>query len=397
MAQCGYTRKVPAGNSHRRHRALVLAAIATAAVLAWLCLDVRFNYGGNWTALFCTGSVQRVPAELAAGTYRFAHPYGYDGQFYRYVAHDPLFRKGFASYIDDARLRSRRILVPALAWLLAAGRPGWIDLAFVAVLLGSIFAGVFWSCRYAAARGAREEWGLLFLALPATLTSMDRMLVDATLAALFAGFLVAAEERRWRALYLLCLAACLTRETGFLMVAACVLYRLTERRIGDAVRFATAGIPALAWYGFVAAHTGPSYASGIVTYPLWGQLRRLFTVRVIHDPVVGEVVKVMDALAVCGLLACFTLAAMWALKRRPGPVEIGVLLFLCLGMVLGSPGHMLEAFGYGRPVSPLLLYVMLEAAARGAWAALAAPLPLTMSVGMFFVSPLYRILQGVVR
>ena len=47
---------------------LVYAAGATLAVLAWQATTVHFNYGGNWTGLFCTGDYFPAPPELAAGT-----------------------------------------------------------------------------------------------------------------------------------------------------------------------------------------------------------------------------------------------------------------------------------------------------------------------------------------
>ena len=363
--------------------------------LLWQGATVRYNYGGNWTALFCTGGMQSVPPALAAGAYRSQNPQGYDGQFYRYMAHDPLFLKGYAGTIDDARLRYRRPLVPMLAWALAAGQPEWIDFTFIAVVLLSIAMGAYWSSRYAALHGRHPAWGLIFLLTPATLTSMDRMLVDATLTALFAGFLVAAEQGSQRRLFFLCMLACLTRETGFLMAGACALYWLMHRRYRAAAGFAAATVPALAWYGFVALNTAPSQASGIVTYPLLGILRRLFTLRSYADAMLGTTLQVIDALAVLGLLASFALAGYWCWRRKFGPVEICACLFLGLGLVLGSPNHMIEAVGYGRPISPLLLFVLLQAIRTGMWYAIAPPMLVTLSVGVFFVSPLIRILQRV--
>ena len=80
------------------------------AVLGWQALTVHANYGGNWTGLFRTGGAMRAPERLAASTFRNRDPQGYDGQFYRYLAHDPFLQQGTAAYFDDALLRSRRIL-----------------------------------------------------------------------------------------------------------------------------------------------------------------------------------------------------------------------------------------------------------------------------------------------
>ena len=115
-----------------RARCFAVAAAGTALVLLWLALTVRYNYGGNWTGLFCTGANQRVPADLLAEKlYTFPASSGYDGQFYHYIAHDPLGRTQLPNYIDAPQLRYRRILVPALAYLIAVGQGRFIDAAYL--------------------------------------------------------------------------------------------------------------------------------------------------------------------------------------------------------------------------------------------------------------------------
>src|SRR2546422_8551934 len=106
---------------------LAWALLAVALLTLWQFLTVHYNRHDNWTALFCTGAKAQVPPQLAPATYRFANSVGYDGQMYRYVAHDPLARLGLKEYIDAPRLRYRRILIPALAFALAAGRQELVD------------------------------------------------------------------------------------------------------------------------------------------------------------------------------------------------------------------------------------------------------------------------------
>src|ERR1019366_4727173 len=81
-------------------------------------------------------------------------------QYYRFLAHDPFLRHGTATDLDTPIDRSRRILVPLLAWALAGSQQGAIDGAY----------------------------GLVFLAVPATIVGVDTMTVDITLAALTACF-----------------------------------------------------------------------------------------------------------------------------------------------------------------------------------------------------------------
>jgi hypothetical protein len=129
-----------------------------------------------------------VPDRLAAFTYRDPSPHGYDGQFYRFIAHDPFLRQGTPAYLDGPVSRSYRILVPLLAWILAGGRQGLIDGAFVLVIAASVFGGVYWLACAMVRLGRNAAWGLLFLALPGTIVSVDRMTVDVALAALTACF-----------------------------------------------------------------------------------------------------------------------------------------------------------------------------------------------------------------
>ena len=122
------------------------AAVATAVLLAWQAFIVFFGFGGAWTALFMTGDSgpAAVPPALVSTGYVFKHNTGFDGQYYRYVAHDPLFRHGLNAYMDLAPLRYQRILVPGLAWLLAGGRPQLIDASYIAVIFGFVWLGAWW-------------------------------------------------------------------------------------------------------------------------------------------------------------------------------------------------------------------------------------------------------------
>jgi hypothetical protein len=55
---------------------------------------------------------------------------------------------------------------------------------------------------------------------------------------------------------------------------------------------------------------------------------------------------------------------------------------------------MIEAFGFGRPVSPLLLWVMIEAVSRKKWIALAPPLLVSLSVSVAFARPFLTVMQS---
>ena len=374
----------------------LLAAVSAAVfVLLWQSLTVHYNYSGNWTALFHTGDTYAVPPGLIPGTYIFAETDGYDGMWYRYIAHDPLFRQGLAEFIDVAGIRYRRILVPALAHLLGAGRPEWIDGAYIAVVWVFVALGVYWCSRYFHLHGCGPAWGLLFLLAPGTLTSIDRMVVDGPLTALFAGFLYCVETSSWKKAYLIALLAFLTRETGILLIAGLVLHLVLEKQYRRAILSSTAALPALAWYAFVWRHAKPGALPDVFAWPLVGIVRRMFTVREFAGPVWKELIfQTVDLLAVLGLLLSIILALWWISKQPLNPAGITVGLFCVLGLVLGSPYYLREAYGFARAVSPLLLFVLLAGVLKRAWPALLAPLSMTLSVGLFFVTPAWRILMA---
>jgi hypothetical protein len=64
-----------------KHGPLAAALLCSALALSWQFLAVHFNYGGNWTVLFCHGSQHPLPPGLAGEhIYVFPNSGGYDGQ-----------------------------------------------------------------------------------------------------------------------------------------------------------------------------------------------------------------------------------------------------------------------------------------------------------------------------
>ena len=162
---------VPVGR--RPGRRWLWAAVGVLLVLGWQAATVHVNYDDNWTGLFRVGHAARLPDRLAQSTLRNTNPAGYDGQFYRLVAHDPFLRSGTAAYLDAPLLRSQRILVPALAWMVALGRDNLVDGAYVLVVAAFLFGGVFWLSSLALAEGRHAALGLLFLIVPASVIAVD--------------------------------------------------------------------------------------------------------------------------------------------------------------------------------------------------------------------------------
>ncbi len=376
---------------------LWLALLSALAILAWQEFVIHYQYGGLQSGLFCTGAKFMVPPPLQPGTYLVPDSYGYDGQFYRYVAHDPFFRRGFATYMDDARHRYGRILLPLIAWTLSAGQDRWIDRAYQFTVVAFCALGVYWTCAWLSLAGAAPLWGAAaFLLLPATLTSIDRLLIDGPLCALFAGSLYYIRTGRWKAVYVIAVLAPLVRDTGILILAGLMAAALLERRWRHIGEFATAAIPALLWTRFVRERTSPSTALSIIEKPVTGLFRALLHVR--HDYATLSkslyvVAQTIDFLALTGYILCLALAAKFLWDHRKqwrDPVHLTVAAFLLLGLALGNPTHLQSAYGYARPLSPLILWVALIALASRKWLALIPPVMVTAGVAMYVASSTLR-------
>ncbi len=88
---------------------------------------------------------------------------GYDGQFYFFIAQDPLLRTPAIAPTLDNSLRYRRILYPLLAWVLSLGQRAWLPYVLVAINVLAATAAVA-ACAVAAARSRRSPWLALLVA-----------------------------------------------------------------------------------------------------------------------------------------------------------------------------------------------------------------------------------------
>jgi hypothetical protein len=108
-----------------------VAAVVLLFYGAWLAVQVPRSHDGRDFILLERTVAQR---HVAGSVIRVGPPYlnefGYDGQFYYYIAFDPVHAR---FYIDDPSYRYTRILYPIMARLLAFGRPALIPYTLIAV------------------------------------------------------------------------------------------------------------------------------------------------------------------------------------------------------------------------------------------------------------------------
>jgi hypothetical protein len=343
-------------------RPAILALAAVLGIWLWQLATVHFNYGGNWTALFNTAPNWPRPAFLASEDVYIFPPgsLGYDGQMYHFIAHDPWIQRGTVAALDDPALRYRRILAPALAWAVALGRDSAIHPAYLAVILGFVFLGVFWFARAMVIQGRHPAWGLMFVLMPATLVSIDRLTVDVGLAALTVGF-VLYYENRWKVLPILVCAA-LTRETGLLLTAGYAVFLLSRRRFADMLWAGASTLPAILWYVYVSGHTPPEPPDRFSSLiPLAGWIERVVHPEAYLLPRWQAFAAVeLDYVALAGIALMLGHAAWLAWSRRWNARAAAIYVFAAAVVFIGSRSVWQDAFSYGRVVTPLMILLAAE-------------------------------------
>jgi hypothetical protein len=348
-----------------RGRAALLALFAVLAAWTWMTLTVHYNFGGNWSALFCIRPGMPVPEFLKSeNLYTARSTEGYDGQVYHLIAHDPWMRKGSADAIADAPFRYQRIFIPALAWMLAFGQDQWIHASYFAVILVCVFAGVYWSARFAECLGRSPTWGLVFLLAPAAIVSIDRLTVDIALAAFAVGFALYASESsdlfNWKIAVIL-VGAALTRETALPIIAGYAIYLASRKRFAHAVLGAATAVPAIAWYLWL-SRLGRSSATDYVHWiPFAG-----FAERILHpahyalSPFKNSIAMTLDYLALAGIALAFVYAIRFAASRRWDSVSAAVYALAIAAALIGSRSVWEEAYAFARVLTPLLLLVAFQ-------------------------------------
>jgi len=340
--------------------AAALLCCALGAAFQWL--TVHANYGGNRTALFCHGSEFPLPAGLAfEHIYVFPHSGGYDGQSYHYIAHDPLDHSDVGAAVPDPSLRYPRILLPAMAYLLAFGRSEWVDPAFIACNLFFLALGAYWLAILLDRARIHPLFAALYVVVPVAIISLDRMLVDLALTSLALGFAVYLQPERPAKLYVILAAAALCRESGFILFAAHAVHLATKRRYRQIALFSTALIPAVAWIFWVRTQVPGGSALGPQSLiPFWGIIQAILHPRSypFSAPVV-VVIHLLYALQFAGILLSLALPFFDLRRLAADPIRTACLLWACFGILL-PPGVYDDPISAPRILAPLLIFQFLQ-------------------------------------
>lgn len=319
-----------------RSSPVVVAVTVFALYAGWLSL-AHYHLGHRMTDFAFIGQqfVDRSSTSPAIEADR-AHiqsEWGYDGQFFLYIAQDP---SGAPPYIDDASYRYGRIVYPMLARGLALGRQDVIPFMLVginvlAVAVGALALGVVLR------RHGASPWYAMFFALyPGIFVAVLRDLSEA-LAYALAACAVLLFDRGGRAALVgscaLFAVAALTRETTVVFALACaLLLLLRDRSVRRGLPFAVGAILPYVLYRSVfldrwLGHAGVPAALRPSLIPFGGIAH--------YWPWTGDVLDQAYALVFPGAF-CLALA-IWALLRRRDDLGLWALAGNALALVVLVP------------------------------------------------------------
>jgi hypothetical protein len=405
MSYCQMLRSGKTDAADRPVVSMAWAVLTLTLALSWQFLTVHYNRGGNWTALFLTGEKSAIPPDLAPQTYKFPGR-GFDGEMYRYVAHDLFRNQGYVKYVDGPAQRYHRILVPALAYVLVGGHQPWIDASYIAVIALFVLLGAYWLSRWAVLVQLHPAWALAFLLVPATLISIDRMTVDIALAAFTVAAAFYWRAGAWWKLFVVLALGCLARETAALLVSGFCLAELLNRRWGRVVLWASSALPALAWYLFIRQRFPERTHFGV---PRWVANRvdlEIFqTIYSPHhyplSPMLDMIARWGDALSLIAILLAAVLAILFVRARPLDPLALTAVLFAILIFLLTGNGYWNDVNGYARVLSPLLMLVALGSMARESgvrwWTGLIPIILIDLRLSMEFAGAAGGIIRGLMR
>jgi hypothetical protein len=209
---------------------------------------------------------------------------GYDGQFFYYLAWDPLLHayhadpKRFDGLYDTPPYRFGRIGYVWLTWLASLGDWHRFPKMMVWLDLAGIFVAAFALAVAARDAGANVLWGLVALFIPAFWQSLETTLPEPIAAGLLLlGFLFWSRGRWLRAAVLLAISL-LVRETGLALVAVLAVTMLLRKERWPAIAMTTVAVtPFALWHLYV----------GWILWPDWGWQGFFFKPELIGLPFVG--------------------------------------------------------------------------------------------------------------
>lgn len=252
--------------------------------------------------------------------------WGYDGQFYYYVARDPL---GAAAFLDNPTYRLRRILYPLLARALALGHVDAIPLAMLGINVGAVVAGTELLSRLLRRAGISGWYALGYGVAFGQVASVTHQLADPLGSAFLVAAIWAAHHRRLALAGVWFGLASLTRDSLALVPLGYIAGYVLQRQWRAAVSIAGLGVLPLAlWTLALEAMFQGAYDTGVTWTPIAEAIPLLGTLRTFRITP-SFVITVLCFLLPSWLVAVFAVQIAWREWRQrralPSPLWWGWL------------------------------------------------------------------------
>jgi len=338
-----------------RHASLALAIMLMVAVSSFFW---RVAYRGDISRVFHVGEQHAISkALLQNGVYVYRGEYGYDGRWFLPLAVDPLLTQpSSVAALDDPVYRSRRILLPALAFVLSGGRPVAAEYVLVAINVLA-FGALLWLIDALVGGSSAEQWGAV-VGISATGAWIALLLGTTELleSALLVWALVSYRRSRFFRVAVALALAMLCRETSVLVFVAFVITAVVNKQRALFAHLAWAWLPAAAWNVVVWARlhsTGSVLGARNLDWPLvglWHTLARQSS----RMSLLNEAYWILSLGVLIGVAAAFVWHAR-DIVHADLPVALAglgyVALFVCLGQ------SVLEYhIGFDRAFLPLFIF-----------------------------------------
>ena len=285
---------------------------------------------------------------------------GYDGQWFFYLAHDPLLLTPEPeTFLDLPAYRYARIVYPALAWALALGQPAAIPWSLLAVNLLAVLAGTLAALDIVRQLRANRWLAVGYAFSPPVLIGVSASLAEPTaLALVAAGLALALRGRHWASGLMLMLAV-LAREPSILVPLGFGLYLLARWNWRQATAYLLPlGVPVL-WHLSILLRLGTLPSAQSPTnfgVPFGGAYYRLGLLLGWHAPMLGEPLPTVniwpEVVIILTSAAIILIGLTKVLERRDA---FAWILWLQAALALGTgPFVWADLYSYGRVLG--LLY-----------------------------------------
>lgn len=365
----------------KRLSAQTVVMILSLVFLVTVLTLYSFKFQNQISGFIVIGDYFKAPHIWTEKTWIYKNSFGYDGQFYFYMAHDPFMQGQTFDHLDFPAYRYQRLLYPLTVWLFSlGGRPPLIPWMMVIVNGAAYLLGVWTVLRLLALFGRSPWFALVYATCWGFLLSILRclpepMAVTWVMVALYFHY----RGRLLLQLLFLSLSA-LTQETTLLVSWGFLLHRWFKRDHRQAFIFLIPSWVYLLWQGMIFQKFGVlSFVGGTQNFgpPLWGWLEKV--IRLSGEP--WNVEKLAEGIYLLFILFLFIRAFVKVGK------EIDPLTLTFAGYALMAVFYnqliWVEPWSYARATLGLLTFHVLIATKEGRGRSQLSLLPIPL---VFFLS-----------